>query len=79
MSQDKTSDSSYDIKLLRRVLVYMKPYRKAFLWSVILTITMAATAPLMPMLIEYTLDNYILKGDTSGLGMMALLMLVFLV
>lgn len=79
MSQDKPSDSSYDIKLLKRILVYVKPYRRAFLWSVILTVTMAATAPLMPVLIEYTLDNYILKGDTSGLGMMALLMLVFLV
>lgn len=79
MSQDKPSDSSYDIKLLKRILVYVKPYRSAFLWSVILTVTMAATAPLMPVLIEYTLDNYILKGDTSGLGMMALLMLVFLV
>lgn len=79
MSQDKSTDSSYDIQLLRRVLVYMKPYRKAFIWSVILTITMAATAPVMPVLIEYTLDNYILKGDTSGLSMMALLMLAFLV
>ncbi|HUH17939.1 ABC transporter ATP-binding protein [Albibacterium sp.] len=79
MSQDKPSDSSYDIKLLKRILVYVKPYRSAFLWSVILTVTMAATAPLMPVLIEYTLDNYILKGDTSGLGMMALLMLAFLV
>lgn len=79
MSQDKSSDSSYDIQLLRRVLVYMKPYRKAFIWSVILTITMAATAPVMPVLIEYTLDSYILKGDASGLGLMALLMLAFLV
>lgn len=79
MSQNKSTDSSYDIQLLRRVLVYMKPYRRAFVWSVILTITMAATAPLMPVLIEYTLDNYILKGDTSGLSMMALLMLAFLV
>ncbi len=79
MSQDKPSDSSYDIKLLKRILVYVKPYRSAFLWSVILTVTMAATAPLMPVLIEYTLDNYILKGDTSGLGMMALLMLAFLI
>jgi ATP-binding cassette subfamily B multidrug efflux pump len=78
MSQDKSSDSSYDIQLLRRVLVYMKPYRKVFVWSIILTLTMAATAPLMPILIEYTLDNYILEGDTSGLGLMALLMLAVL-
>jgi len=78
MSQDKLTDKTYDIQLLRRVLVYIKPYRGAFIWSIILTITMAATAPLMPVLIEYTLDNYILKGDTNGLGLMALLMLAFL-
>jgi len=78
MNQDKSAEKTYDIQLLRRVMVYIKPYRKVFIWSIILTIAMAATAPVMPVLIEYTLDNFILKGDISGLGLMALLMLALL-
>lgn len=59
---------------------YMRPYQQIFWASVILTILLAAVAPALPMLIEYTLDNYILKADASGLttmlwAMMALLIL----
>ncbi len=59
---------------------YMRPYQGIFWASVILTILLAAVAPALPMLIEYTLDKYILQSDASGLtrmlwAMMALLIL----
>ncbi len=58
---------------------YMRPYQGIFWASVILTILLAAVAPALPLLIEYTLDNYILKSDASGLGMMLIAMMVLLV
>src|SRR5690606_11131536 len=61
-----------------RILVYMQPYRGIFIWSVILTIGMAAIAPLLPVMVEHTLDNFILKADYNGLSKMALLMLALL-
>ncbi len=46
-----------------------------FLWSVILTIALAILAPARPLLIEYTLDTYILENDSSGLLKMTLIMI----
>ncbi|WP_425568721.1 ABC transporter ATP-binding protein [Sphingobacterium thermophilum] len=57
----------------------MRPYRTIFWVSVVLTILLAAVAPALPMLIEYTLDNYILTGRYEGLNMMLLVMLLLLV
>lgn len=80
MSKDKKdiTGKTYDVQLLQRVLVYMKPYRSTFVWSIILTLAMAAVAPLMPVLIEYTIDNYVLKENGQGLIMMGILMTILL-
>jgi ATP-binding cassette subfamily B protein len=80
LSKDKKdiTGKTYDVQLLQRVLVYMKPYRSTFVWSVILTLAMAAVAPLMPVLIEYTIDNFVLKENGNGLIMMGILMTILL-
>lgn len=57
---------------------YVKPYRGIFVGSIILTIVMAGIAPALPMLIEYTLDRFILQSDTAGLRVMLVLMLALL-
>jgi ATP-binding cassette, subfamily B, multidrug efflux pump len=70
----KVSGKAVDVNLLKRIFHYVVPYRSAFLWSVILTIALAILAPVRPLLIEYTLDKYILENDSSGLLAMTLLM-----
>lgn len=57
----------------------MAPYKGIFWASVILTILLAAVAPALPMLIEYTLDKYILRSDSSGLTWMLIIMMVLLI
>src|SRR5690606_18044401 len=47
--------------------------------SVILTILLAAVAPALPLLVEYTLDHYILSGKSEGLTTMLLLMFALLI
>ena len=71
----KVSGNAVDVSLLRRVFRYAYPYRRMFIWSVLLTILLAILAPLRPWLIQYTLDQYILLDDSSGLMNMSLLML----
>src|SRR5690606_2507318 len=44
----------------------------------ILTILLAAVAPALPLLIEYTLDNYILSANASGLIWMLVAMIALL-
>nr|WP_149914742.1 ABC transporter ATP-binding protein [Sphingobacterium cavernae] len=79
MKQDKIAGKAYDSKLLGRLAKYMRPYRTIFWVSVVLTILLAAVAPALPMLIEYTLDNYILNGEYEGLDMMLIIMMLLLI
>ncbi len=58
---------------------YMGPYKGIFWVSVVLTILLAAVAPALPMLVEYTLDKYILKTDASGLTWMLIAMIALLI
>ncbi|SFC41086.1 ATP-binding cassette, subfamily B [Parapedobacter composti] len=75
MSEPQITGKTYDADLLRRMMRYVKPYRGIFIASVFLTIVMAGAAPALPMLIEYTLDRFILQNDTDGLRAMLLIML----
>ncbi|AZI25758.1 ABC transporter ATP-binding protein [Pedobacter sp. G11] len=69
----------YNTGLLKRIFQYVKPYRAVFVWSVILTILLAAISPVRPFLIKYTLDHYILLGNYSGLVKMTMLMIFMLI
>ncbi len=79
MKQDKISGNAYDSKLLNRLAKYIRPYRTIFWISVVLTVLLAAVAPALPLLIEYTLDKYILSNQYEGLSTMLILMLGLLI
>lgn len=79
INMSKITGDAFNVSLLRRVFQYVKPYRRIFIWSIILTILLAVVAPVRPFLIKYTLDNYILKGEYNGLLMMTIVMLALLV
>ncbi|HYK76159.1 MAG TPA: ABC transporter ATP-binding protein [Daejeonella sp.] len=74
----KVSGKAVDVNLLRRVFKYVRPYRGIFMWSVVLTITLAILAPLRPLLIEHTLDRFIVNNDSSGLWRMTMIMIALL-
>jgi len=78
LEKESISGKAYDSKLLGRLAKYIRPYRTIFWVSVVLTILLAAVAPALPLLIEYTLDHYILSGSGKGLTQMLLLMLALL-
>jgi len=69
----------YNTGLLKRIFKYVRPYRAIFIWSVILTILLAAVSPVRPLLIKYTLDKYILPGNYEGLVTMSILMIGMLI
>lgn len=74
----KVTGDAFNFSLLRRVMAYVKPYKATFVWSVLLTILLAAIAPVRPMLVGFTLDQHILKGNFGGLLNITILMLVLL-
>lgn len=79
MAKDNITGSTYDSKLLGRLAKYIRPYRRIFWISVVLTLLLAGIAPALPLLVEHTLDRYILSGRYNGLNNMLLLMLLLLV
>ncbi|RYF20174.1 MAG: ABC transporter ATP-binding protein [Flavobacteriales bacterium] len=74
----KITGDAFNVGLLRRVYDYVKPYRTTFRLSIVLTILLAAITPVRPFLIGYTLDEFILKNNYSGLVEMTILMIVLL-
>lgn len=64
-----------DINLLKRLFRYTRPYRKVLFLSIALTIAIALIAPLRPILIEYTVDKYVVNGDQNGLANMTMIMI----
>ena len=66
MKKSKTGEV-LNIPLLKRVIVFAKPYKKQFIIAAISAIILSFLAPARPMLINYAIDNYILIEDASNL------------
>jgi ATP-binding cassette subfamily B multidrug efflux pump len=71
----EVTGKALDWKLLGRVMHYVKPYNVTFIIAAFLTIFLAANALVQPILIQKTLDDYILKDNYNGLVFMAELMI----
>lgn len=73
-NEEKPSGKVFDLQVLKRIFVFVKPYKKWFWFLVFLTVTLAAIAPIMPVLIQKTIDEHISMGDVDGLITMVLIM-----
>ena len=63
MKQEQVSGKVVDLKVLKRLFRFVKPYLPQFYLLVFLTLLLAALVPLRPILIGYTIDNHIAVGD----------------
>jgi ATP-binding cassette subfamily B multidrug efflux pump len=68
MDQDEVLDKSYDATLLRRLLVYLRPYRGLALLAVLLLFMSAGLALVGPLLTQRALDVAIPRHDMGLLG-----------
>ena len=73
MSQ--VTGKALDWNLLGRVMHYVKPYKGTFIIAALLTIFLAGNAIVQPLLMQITLDRYILGNNYNGLVMMVGLMI----
>jgi len=73
--EDDPVDKSYDRTLLRRLLVYLRPYWAPVLASFLLIVAMAGLDLVGPYLTKIAIDRYIRQGNASGLDTIALLYL----
>ena len=71
----EVTGKALDWKLLGRVMHYVRPYRSTFILAAFFTVLLAANAIVQPILIQLTLDKYVLGGDYNGLVLMSALMI----
>jgi ATP-binding cassette subfamily B protein len=75
----EVTGKAIDWKLLGRVMHYVRLYRATFVVAAVLTIFLAVIALAQPILIQKTLDDYIMVSNYNGLLFMVSLMIVQLV
>ena len=61
------SGKAFDFPILKRIYSYTLPYKRIFYLSVFLTLLLTLLSPLRPILVQYTIDNFVVRPDYNGL------------
>jgi ATP-binding cassette, subfamily B, multidrug efflux pump len=69
------SGKAFDYPILKRIYAYTVPYRRAFYFSIFLTLLLTFLSPLRPLLVQYTIDRFVVIPDAPGLLRMTMLMI----
>jgi len=56
---DEIMGKAYDSQLMKRLLKYVKPYKKYVVVAILLNIIVAALGPVRPYLTKLAIDDYI--------------------
>jgi ATP-binding cassette, subfamily B, multidrug efflux pump len=79
MHEDEVLGKAYDARLMRRLLVYLRPYRRQAAVSLVAIIGGSMLQLAQPYLTKVAIDRYIAQGDVAGLNRIAVLFLLVLV
>ncbi len=78
MQDEEVLGKAYDSRLMRRLITYLRPYRKFVAFAFVLILFDSALEALFPLLTKVAIDNNIRQADVRGLTMVALGYLAFL-
>jgi len=73
-SEEEALGKAYDSHLMKRLLGYIKPYRKYVIFAIILNISVSALPAVGPLLTKIAIDDYIANSDYRGLFYISLLL-----
>ncbi|MEL7145681.1 MAG: ABC transporter transmembrane domain-containing protein, partial [Bacteroidota bacterium] len=79
LEKEKPSGNIVDLKILKRLVAWVRPYKKQFYVLVFLTIALAIVGPIRPRLIQITIDRDLASGDFDSLTNMVILLIGLLV
>ncbi|MCZ7555146.1 MAG: ABC transporter ATP-binding protein/permease [Bacteroidia bacterium] len=74
MQEDEILGKAYDSRLMKRLLIYARPYAPHIVGAILLTIFISALSPLRPYLTKIAIDDYISVGDSDGLLLIVMLL-----
>lgn len=75
MTKDNTIKKVFDLRLLRRIFSFSKPYSTTLYTAMVLSIILALLAPLRPYLIQASVDKYISRNLLHGLIIISIVQL----
>ncbi|MCX7908387.1 MAG: ABC transporter ATP-binding protein/permease [Ignavibacteria bacterium] len=81
MSKTSTEEQEYkefDWNITKRLLIFIKPYKKVFLLSFLLMLLTTVLGPLRPVLSKIAIDNYVLHSNKTGFLLFVLLIFILL-
>ncbi len=64
---DEVLGKAYDAKLMRRLLNYVKPYKKYVILAILMNIVVAALPAVRPLLSQIAVDDFIANKNYNGL------------
>lgn len=80
MEKEKVSSGNIiDLKVLRRLLEFVRPYKPRFYLVVFLTLALGLLTPLRPILIQYTIDRHVQFGNYWGMVNVMILIFALLI
>jgi ATP-binding cassette subfamily B protein len=74
MNKEEKSGRIFDIAVIKRLLLFMRPYRMQFFLLIFLIIFLAVLVPATPLLIQHTIDHHIMEANYRGLTVMVCIM-----
>ena len=72
---EKVTGKVFDLKLFKRLLMYVKSYRSQFIVSTMSVLFLAGLAAVYPMLLKLVVDDYIINKNAEQLLIFSLIML----
>lgn len=74
--EDESLETQFDFNQLKRLLHYIKPYKKKMIIVVIIMLTASALSMVNPKLLMYVMDNCIPEGNIKGIVIVSLVFLL---
>ncbi len=71
---DKVTGKAFDFKIFKRLMFYVRSYRREFLFSIVSVLLLAGLAAVRPVLLRLIVDNYILNKNVEQLLIFSLIL-----
>jgi ATP-binding cassette subfamily B multidrug efflux pump len=76
---DEVLGKAYDARLMRRLLQFLRPYRRQVAFALVAIVAGGCASLAQPYLIKVAIDRYIATGQLAGLNRLALIYLAVLI
>jgi ATP-binding cassette subfamily B multidrug efflux pump len=77
--EEQVLGKAYDARLMRRLLAYLRPYRRSAVLAILCLIAGSALSIIQPYLTKIAIDRYIRNNNFAGLNQIAVLYILTLV